>query len=152
MAEEREKEMETIQIKYHSEEIEKLTYIDGKSDWIDLRAAEEVELKAGDFKLINLGVSMKLPEGYEAHIAPRSSTFKNYGLLQVNSVGVVDNSYSSDKDIWRMPVWATRDTVVHVNDRICQFRIVKNQPQIEFMEVEHLDGVERGGFGSTGIR
>lgn len=142
--------METIQIKYHSEEIEKLTYIDGKSDWIDLRAAEEVELKAGDFKLINLGVSMKLPEGYEAHIAPRSSTFKNYGLLQVNSVGVVDNSYSSDKDIWRMPVWATRDTVVHVNDRICQFRIVKNQPQIDFAEVEHLGGVERGGFGSTG--
>lgn len=144
--------METIQIKYHSEEIEKLTYIDWKSDWIDLRAAEEVEFKAGDFKLINLGVSMKLPEGYEAHIAPRSSTFKNYGLLQVNSVGVVDNSYSSDKDIWRMPVWATRDTVVHVNDRICQFRIVKNQPQIEFAEVEHLDGVERGGFGSTGIK
>ena len=144
--------METIQIKYHSEEIEKLTYIDGKSDWIDLRAAEEVEFKAGDFKLINLGVSMKLPEGYEAHIAPRSSTFKNYGLLQVNSVGVVDNSYSSDKDIWRMPVWATRDTVVHVNDRICQFRIVKNQPQIEFAEVERLDGVERGGFGSTGIK
>ena len=144
--------METIQIKYHSEEIEKLTYIDGKSDWIDLRAAEEVEFKAGDFKLINLGVSMKLPEGYEAHIAPRSSTFKNYGLLQVNSVGVVDNSYSSDKDIWRMPVWATRDTVVHVNDRICQFRIVKNQPQIDFAEVEHLGGVERGGFGSTGIK
>ena len=144
--------METIQIKYHSEEIEKLTYIDGKSDWIDLRASEEVEFKAGDFKLINLGVSMKLPEGYEAHIAPRSSTFKNYGLLQVNSVGVVDNSYSSDKDIWRMPVWATRDTVVHVNDRICQFRIVKNQPQIDFAEVEHLGGVERGGFGSTGIK
>ena len=148
----REKRMETIQIKYHSEEIEKLTYIDGKSDWIDLRAAEEVEFKVGDFKLINLGVSMKLPEGYEAHIAPRSSTFKNYGLLQVNSVGVVDNSYSSDKDIWRMPVWATIDTVVHVNDRICQFRIVKNQPKIEFAEVEHLDGVERGGFGSTGIK
>lgn len=145
-------EMETIQIKYHSDEIDKLTYIDGKSDWIDLRAAEEVEFKAGDFKLINLGVSIRLPEGYEAHIAPRSSTFKNYGLLQVNSVGVVDNSYSSDQDIWRMPVWATRDTVVHVNDRICQFRIVKNQPKIEFVEVEHLGGAARGGFGSTGIQ
>ena len=144
--------METIKIKYHSDAIDKLTYIDGKSDWIDLRAAEEVEFKAGDFKLINLGVAMKLPEGYEAHIAPRSSTFKNYGLLQVNSVGVVDNSYSSDEDIWRMPVWATRDTVVHVNDRICQFRIVKNQPKIEFMEVEHLGGPARGGFGSTGIK
>lgn len=144
--------METIQIKYHSDKIDKLTYIDGKSDWIDLRAAEEVEFKAGDFKLINLGVSIKLPEGYEAHIAPRSSTFKNYGLIQVNSVGVVDNSYSSDQDIWRMPVWATRDTVVHVNDRICQFRIVKNQPKIEFVEVEHLGGTARGGFGSTGIQ
>ena len=144
--------METIKIKYHSDAIDKLTYIDGKSDWIDLRAAEEIEFKAGDFKLINLGVSMKLPEGYEAHIATRSSTFKSYGLLQVNSVGVVDNSYSSDEDIWRMPVWATRDTVVHVNDRICQFRIVKNQPKIEFMEVEHLGGPARGGFGSTGIK
>ena len=144
--------METIKIKYHSDAIDKLTYIDGKSDWIDLRAAEEVEFKAGDFKLINLGVSMKLPEGYEAHIAPRSSTFKNYGLLQVNSVGVVYNSYSSDEDIWRMPVWATRDTVVHVNDRICQFRIVKNQPKIEFLEVEYLGGPARGGFGSTGIK
>lgn len=144
--------METIKIKYHSDKIEKLTYIDGKSDWIDLRAAEEVELKAGEFKLINLGVSMKLPEGYEAHIAPRSSTFKNYGLLQVNSVGVVDNSYSGDQDIWRMPVWATRDTVVHVNDRICQFRIVENQPKIHFEEVEHLDESSRGGFGSTGIQ
>lgn len=144
--------METIKIKYHSNEIEKLTYIDGKSDWIDLRAAEEVQFKAGDFKLINLGISMKLPEGYEAHIAPRSSTFKNYGLLQVNSVGVVDNSYSGDQDIWRMPVWATRDTVVHVNDRICQFRIVKNQPQIHFEETEHLDDSARGGFGSTGIQ
>lgn len=144
--------METIKIKYHSDKIEKLTYIDGKSDWIDLRAAEEVELKAGEFKLINLGVSMKLPEGYEAHIAPRSSTFKNYGLLQVNSVGVVDNSYSGDQDIWRMPVWATRDTVVHVNDRICQFRIVENQPKIHFEETEHLDDSARGGFGSTGIQ
>ena len=144
--------MERIRIKYFTDKIEKLDYIDGKSDWIDLRASEEVELSAGEFKLIPLGVAMEIPEGYEAHLAPRSSTFKNYGLLQVNSVGVVDNSYSSDKDIWRMPVWATRDTVVHVNDRICQFRIVKNQPQIDFAEVEHLGGVERGGFGSTGIK
>ena len=144
--------METIKIKYHSDKIEKLTYIDGKSDWIDLRAAEEVELKAGEFKLINLGVSMKLPEGYEAHIAPRSSTFKNYGLLQVNSVGVVDNSYSGDQDIWRWPAYATRDTVIHVNDRICQFRIVENQPKIHFEEVDFLGGTERGGFGSTGIQ
>ena len=144
--------METIKIKYHSDAIDKLTYIDGKSDWIDLRCAEEVEFKAGDFKLINLGVSMKLPEGYEAHVAPRSSTFKNFGLLQANSIGIIDNSYSSDEDIWRWPALAMRDTVVHVNDRICQFRIVKKQPNIEFMEVEHLGGTVRGGFGSTGIK
>ena len=144
--------METINIKYHSDAIDKLDYIDGKSDWIDLRAAEEVEFKAGEFKLINLGVSMKLPEGYEAHVAPRSSTFKNFGLLQANSIGIIDNSYSSDEDIWRWPALAMRDTVVHVNDRICQFRIVKNQPKIEFMEVEHLGGPSRGGFGSTGIQ
>lgn len=144
--------METIKIKYHSDQIEKLTYIDGKSDWIDLRAAEEVNFRAGEFKLVNLGISMKLPEGYEAHIAPRSSTFKNYGLIQTNSVGVVDNSYSSDEDVYKWPAYATRDTVVHVNDRICQFRIVKNQPKIVFEEVEHLGGNARGGFGSTGIQ
>ena len=111
-----------------------------------------MEFKAGEFKLINLGISMKLPEGYEAHVAPRSSTFKNFGLLQANSIGIIDNSYSSDEDIWRWPALAMRDTVVHVNDRICQFRIVKNQPKIEFMEVEHLGGTVRGGFGSTGIK
>ena len=144
--------METIRIKYHSDKIDKLTYIDGKSDWIDLRAAEEVEFKAGEFKLVNLGISMKLPEGYEAHIAPRSSTFKTYGLIQTNSIGIIDNSYSSDQDIYRWPAFATRDTVVHVNDRICQFRIVKNQPKIVFEEVEHLGGAVRGGFGSTGVQ
>jgi len=145
-------EKKRIQIKYHSEEIEKLRYIDGKSDWIDLRAAENVTLHAGEFKLISLGISMKIPEGYEAHLAPRSSTFKNYGILQTNSIGVIDCSYSGDNDIWRMPVYAVRDTEIHVNDRICQFRIMENQPIIEFDEVEHLDGADRGGFGSTGIQ
>ena len=144
--------MKNIQIKYFTDEIEKLTYIAGKSDWIDLRAAKEMELKAGQYAMIPLGVAMKLPEGYEAHVAPRSSTFKNFGLLQANSIGIIDNSYSSDEDIWRWPALAMRDTVVHVNDRICQFRIVKNQPKIEFMEVEHLGGPSRGGFGSTGIQ
>ena len=143
---------EVIEIEYHSDKINKLEYIDEKSDWIDLRAAEEVELKAGMFHLIDLGVSMKLPEGYEAHIVPRSSTFKNYGLLQTNSVGIIDGSYCSHDDVWKMPVFATRDTVVHVNDRICQFRIVKNQPKISFEEVDWLDGPTRGGFGSTGIQ
>lgn len=141
---------ETIKILYHTDKIEKLTYIDGKSDWIDLRAAERYELKKGDFALINLGISMRLPEGYEAHIAPRSSTFKKWGLIQTNGVGVVDFSYNTSEDVYMMPVLATRDTVVEVNDRVCQFRIMKNQPRINFEEVEVLEGVARGGFGSTG--
>lgn len=142
--------METIKIKYFTEEIDKLTYIDGKSDWIDLRASETVELKAGEFKLIPLGVAMELPAGYEAHVVPRSSTFKNYGVLQVNSCGIIDGSYCGDDDMWRMPVYATRDTVIQKNDRICQFRIVENQPKIEFQQVASLKNVNRGGFGSTG--
>lgn len=143
-------EKETIKIKYHSEEIEKLCYIGGKSDWIDLRAAEEVEMKAGDFKYISLGISVKLPAGYEMVIVPRSSTYKNFGILQPNSPGIVDESYSSDLDIIKMPALAMRDTVIHVNDRICQFRIQKHQPEITFVEVETLGNNERGGFGSTG--
>lgn len=142
--------METIKIKYFTEEIDKLTYIDGKSDWIDLRASETVELKAGEFKLIPLGVAMELPAGYEAHVVPRSSTFKNYGVLQVNSCGIIDGSYCGDEDMWRMPVYATRDTVIQKNDRICQFRIVENQPKIEFLQVKSLQNENRGGFGSTG--
>ena len=139
-----------IKIKYHSKDIEKLTYIDGKSDWIDLRAAEDVTMKAGEFKLINLGISMKLPEGYEAHIVPRSSTFKNFGIIQTNHQAVIDNSYCGDNDIWRYPAYALKDTEIKVNDRICQFRIVENQPRIHFEEVEFLDGKDRGGIGSTG--
>ena len=142
--------MEKIKIKYHTDEIEKLRYIDGKSDWIDLRSAEDVELKAGEFKLISLGVSMELPKGYEAHIVPRSSTFKNFGIIQTNHQAVIDESYCGDNDIWRYPAYALRDTVIHKNDRICQFRIIEHQPTIEFDEVEHLDGEERGGFGITG--
>ena len=142
--------METIKIKYFTDNIEKLDYIDGKSDWIDLRASEEVKLHAGDFALVPLGVAMELPKGYEAHLVPRSSTFKTWGIIQTNSMGIVDESYRGDSDIWKMPVYATRDTVIHKNDRICQFRIEKHQPTIEFEEVEHLDGEDRNGFGSTG--
>lgn len=142
--------MKNIQIKYFTDEIEKLTYIDGKSDWIDLRAAKEMELKAGEYAMIPLGVAMKLPEGYEAHIVPRSSTYKNYGLIQTNHMGVVDESYCGDNDQWHMPVYALRDTVIHVNDRVCQFRIMEHQPKIVFEEVEALDAPDRGGFGSTG--
>lgn len=141
---------EQIRIKYFTEDIDKLTYIAGKSDWIDLRASETVELKAGEFKLIPLGVAMELPEGYEAHVVPRSSTYKTYGLIQTNSMGVIDYSYRGDNDMWRMPVYATRDVVVQKNERICQFRIMKNQPTIQFEEVEHLGGEDRGGFGTTG--
>ena len=142
--------METITVKYVHEDMEPLCYVDGKSDWIDLRAAEEVTLKAGEFALIPLGVAMALPEGYEAHLAPRSSTFKNYGILQTNSIGVVDWSYRGDNDEWRMPVYATRDVTIEKNARICQFRIMRNQPPLRFIRVERLDGPDRGGFGSTG--
>lgn len=142
----------TLKIKYHTDAIEKLAYIDGKSDWIDLRAARRYELKKGDWQLIDLGVSIALPEGYEAHVVPRSSTYRTWGLLQTNSCGVIDNTYSGDGDVWMVPMLATRDTVVEVGDRICQFRIMKNQPQIIFDEVEHLDGTNRGGFGTTGKR
>lgn len=144
--------MEHIKIKYFTEDIDKLTYIDGKSDWIDLRASETVELKTGEFKLIPLGIAMELPKGYEAHVVPRSSTFKNYGVLQVNSCGIIDGSYCGDGDMWHMPVYATRDTVIQKNERICQFRIVKNQPRIVFEEVISLENENRGGFGSTGRR
>ncbi len=142
--------MPQIKIKYFSDKIEKLTYIDGKSDWIDLRAADDVILKKGEFKLIPLGVAMQLPQGYEAHIVPRSSTFKNFGIIQTNHQGVVDCSYCGDNDQWFMPVLAIRDTEIHVNDRICQFRIMENQPKIDFEEVASLEGADRGGFGSTG--
>ena len=144
--------MEQIKIIYHNQNIDKIVNIENKSDWYDLRAAETVEMKAGDYKLISLGVSMKLPEGYEAHVVPRSSTFKNFGVLQTNSFGVIDNSYSGTNDIWRFPALAMRDTVIHEGDRICQFRIVKKQPQIEFVEVNELDEMDRGGIGSTGTR
>ncbi len=142
--------MPKIRIKYFSEKIKRLEYIDGKSDWIDLRASETVELKAGEFRLIPLGIAMELPKGYEAHLVPRSSAFKNYGILQTNSCGIIDCSYCGDEDMWRMPVYATRDAVIQENDRICQFRIVENQPKITFDEVESLDNESRGGFGSTG--
>ena len=142
---------ETIKIKYHTDEIEKLRYIDGKSDWIDLRAAEDVELKAGEFKLISLGVSMELPKGYEAYIVPRSSTFKNFGIIQTNHHAIIDETYCGDNDIWKYPAYALRDTTIHKNDRICQFRIEKHQPAIMFEEVDTLGNEDRNGFGTTGV-
>ena len=141
---------ETIKIKYHSDRIDRLRYIDGKSDWIDLRSAEDVDLKAGEFRLIDLGISVQLPKGYEMITAARSSLFKNYGLIQTNAIGVIDETHCGDNDIIKMPVYATRDTHISVNDRLCQFRIIRHQPEIEFEEVESLNNESRGGFGSTG--
>lgn len=141
-----------IKIRYISDKIEKLRYVDGVSDWIDLRSAEDVDLKAGEFRLIRLGIAVMLPEGYEAHIVPRSSTYKNFGIIQTNHMGVVDHSYCGDEDEWRFPVLAMRDTHISVNDRICQFRVLENQPQLVFEEVEHLSAKSRGGFGTTGIQ
>lgn len=138
-----------IQIKYFVDDIEKIEKIE-KGDWIDLRSAEEVTLKAGEFKLIKLGVGMILPQGYEAHIVPRSSTFKNFGVIQTNHCGIIDESYCGDNDQWRFPAYALRDTIIKKNDRICQFRIVEKQPEVKFIVVDHLKETDRGGFGSTG--
>lgn len=138
-----------IKIKYHNKNIEKITSIPN-GDWLDLRAAENVKMKAGDFKLISLGVSMKLPEGYEAHVVPRSSTFGKWGVLQTNGIGVIDNSFSGENDVWRFPALAMRDTVIEEGDRICQFRIMKKMEDVELVEVEHMENADRGGFGSTG--
>ena len=142
--------MEKIKIKYLSDKIEKLHYIDGKSDWIDLRCAEDIILKKGEFRLIPLGVAMALPKGYEAHIVPRSSTYKNFGIIQTNHMGVVDESYSGNGDQWYMPAYALRDTEIKANDRICQFRIMEHQPPISFEECDDLGNEDRGGIGSTG--
>ena len=142
--------METIKIKYFSDKIEKLCYIAGNSDWIDLRVAEDVVMKKGEFRLIRLGVAMELPQGYEAHVVPRSSTYKNFGLIQTNHMGVIDESYKGDADEWKWPALAMRDTEVHVGDRLCQFRIMKHQPQISFLEVASLENEDRGGFGTSG--
>lgn len=141
--------MKTIKIKYFDDEIDKIEKI-SNGDWIDLRAAETIEIAKGTFALIPLGVGMKLPDGYEANIVPRSSTYKNFKILQTNCFAVIDNSYSGDNDQWMLPVVALDDTTIHKNNRICQFRINKIQPEIEFEEVEHLDNNDRGGIGSTG--
>lgn len=142
--------MKKIKIIYHDKNMPKLTFINDKSDWIDLRASKDYSLIKGEFALIDLGVSMKLPEGYEAHIVPRSSTYKNYKIIQTNSTGIVDNSYSGTNDVWKMPVLATEDTHINKYDRICQFRIMKKMEEINFIETDSLDNNNRGGFGSTG--
>lgn len=139
-----------IKIKYFTDQIDKLCYIEGKSDWIDLRAAEEVEIKKDHFALIPLGIAMELPEGYEAHVVPRSSTFKNFGIIQTNHMGIIDESYCGDNDQWFFPAYALRDTIIHRGERICQFRIMEHQPAFDFEEVHQLENTDRGGLGSTG--
>jgi len=139
-----------IKIKYFDPDLIRLEKIE-KGNWIDLRAAETVEMKKGEFKLIPLGIAMHLRLGYEAHVVPRSSTFKNFKILQTNSFGVIDESYCGDNDQWFFPALAVEDTVIHKNDRICQFRIMDHQPVIDFEEVETLGMPDRGGHGSTGI-
>lgn len=137
-----------IKVKYHTDILP--LEMNEKGDWVDLRAAQDMKLWGGYYYYIPLGISVELPEGYEAHVAPRSSTFKNWGIIQTNSVGVIDNSYCGDNDIWMMPVYATRFTEIKKNDRICQFRIIEKQPHLEFETVDHLGNEDRGGFGSTG--
>ena len=138
-----------IMVKYHDKDLGKIEKIP-VGDWIDLRSAERVDMEKGDFHLISLGISMKLPQGYEAHVLPRSSTFKKWGILQVNSMGVIDESYCGDNDVWKFPALAMRTTTIFKGDRICQFRIVKKMEEVQFTEVDHLTDKNRGGFGSTG--
>lgn len=123
-----------------------------KGDWIDLRASEDVKLKKGEYKRIPLGVAIQLPEGYEAIVAPRSSCPEKFGILMANSIGVIDESYCGDSDEWQFPAYAIRDTIIHKDDRICQFRIIEHQPEIEFISVWQLGNKDRGGLGSTGVR
>lgn len=145
------KEAKSIKVKYFDQDLERIR-VNDIGDWIDLRAAKDVYINAGEHRLIPLGFAMELPDGYEAIMAPRSSTFKHWGILQTNTPAVIDETYCGDNDQWYMSIYATRDVLIHKNDRICQFRIIKHQPSIEFEEVETLKNSNRGGFGTTGIR
>lgn len=140
-----------IKIKYFTDKIDKIQKI-ATGDWLDLRAAEDIKLTTGEFKLIPLGVAMQLPQGYEAHIVPRSSTFKNFGIISTNHQGVVDESYCGNNDQWFFPAYALRYSEIKVNDRICQFRIVEKMPKVKLVEVEILGNTDRKGFGSTGTK
>ncbi len=143
-----------LPIMYHNPDLLPLE-INPKGDWVDLRAAETVELKAGEFKIISLGISLKLPVGYEAHVLPRSSTFRKWGIIMACSMGIIDNSYCGQGDVWGFPAIALKDTEIELNDRIAQFRIMPSMMsggKIAFIEncTEEFSAVSRGGFGSTG--
>ena len=147
---------EVIQIKYFDPDMPRMS-MKSFGDWIDCRAARDYDLDPSTFKftdmpiLIDLGFACKLPEGYEAHLAPRSSSFSKWGFLVVNSIGIIDSSYCGDGDHWMLAVYPTRKAHIDKYDRVCQFRIMKKQPSIIFEEVDSL-GVSRGGFGSTGVK
>lgn len=141
--------MNSIKVLYHDKNMPKLNKIEN-GDWIDLYTAEDVNMLDGDFRLISLGISMKLPDGYEAHVIPRSSTFMKYGVIQANSMGLIDNSYSGNNDIWKFPAIALKNTRIPKYTRICQFRIMKKMDNIDIEEVDFLSNENRGGFGSTG--
>lgn len=175
-----------IKVKRFNELLD-LPKVTEKGDWIDLRTSETVTMHAPqagtlkrhkidgkeeshrdvefDFKLIPLGVAMKLPKGFEAVLLPRSSTYKKFGIIQTNSMGVIDNTYCGNNDEWKYPAIALRDTVIKKGDRICQFRIQLSQKAtlwqkikwflssgIKIVKVDSLDNNDRGGFGSTGVK
>ena len=144
-------EILNVKVKYFDQNLPKIEKIK-KGDWIDLVCAEDILLSAGDIKLIPLGVAMEIPRCYEAHVLPRSSTFKNFGILQTNAMGIIDSSYSGPNDQWFMPVYATRDIKIEKYSRICQFRLIKNMDPINFIESDLEDNIDRGGHGSTGIK
>lgn len=139
----------TVEIKYFDKNMPKLEQVCG-GDWIDLRVRNEEHLKKGEYKELQLGIAMKLPYKCEALVIPRSSTFKKWGIIQTNSVGLIDNTYCGDNDEWKLPVIATREIIIPQYTRIAQFRISENQPLIFFNRVDKLGSTDRNGFGSTG--
>ena len=148
-----------IRIKYF-EGATKLKKI-AKGNWIDVYSSKELFVPEGDRAMIPLGFALELPSGYEAHLAPRSSTFKTWGIIQTNSVGVVDDTYIGDNDQWHIPVYCLKGhdskdgvagTLIKCGDKIGQFRIMEVMPELEFEEVESFGNQDRGGFGTTGTR
>ena len=138
-----------IKIKYFDPTLPKIEKIE-IGDWIDLRCAKDTMIDQGSSACIPLGVAMQLPDGFEAHVLPRSSTFKHYGIIQTNGMGIVDESYNGNNDQWYMPVFATRYIKINKGERICQFRITEKMPKVKLLEVEVLENEDRGGYGSTG--
>lgn len=120
-------------------------------DWIDLCNSEDVSINTFECKPIPLGVCMKLPEGYEAHLLPRGSTYKNFGIIQANSMGIIDESYCGDNGQWFMPAIALRGTFIPKGSRICQFRIMPKMEKVKFVETFQMLDKDRGGYGSTGV-